>query len=146
MAIVQGYTATFLRDLLLGKHNFNSVGGHTFKVALYTSSVTLSAATTDYSATNEVSGAGYTAGGQTLTCNGVTISGTTAFVDFANASWPASSITARGALIYNTTTDGGVATTDAVMVLDFGSNRTSAPNFTLIFPSPDATNAIVRLT
>lgn len=146
MAITQGVTNTFKRDVLLGLHNFNSAGGHTFKLALYTSSATLSPATTDYTATNEVSGTGYTAGGITLTNGGVSLSGNTAYFDFSDAVWPSSSITARGGLIYNTTTGGGGSTTDAVMVLDFGSDKTSAPNFTVQFPTPDSLTAIVRYT
>lgn len=145
MAITQGIVNSFKRDLLLGLHNFNSSGGHTFKLALYTSSASLDATTTDYSATNEVSGTGYTAGGITLTNGGVTLSGGVAYVDFTDAAWPGSSITARGGLIYNTTTGGGGSTTDAVLVLDFGSDRTSAPDFTVQFPIADASNAIIRL-
>ena len=146
MAITQTLTNSFKRDLLLGKHDFDSSGGHTFKIALFTSSASLDATTTDYSTTNEVTGTGYTAGGVTLTNVGVVLSGNVAYVDFSDASWPASTITARGAIIYNTTTDGGGGTTDAVAIVDFGTDRSSsASTFTVQFPTADAENAIIRL-
>jgi hypothetical protein len=137
---------SFKGELLEGKHNFASAGGHTFKIALYTSSATLGASTTDYSVTNEVSGVGYSAGGNTLTNNGVSTSGTTAFVDFADTTWSTATITANGALIYNTTTAGGSGTTDAVAVLAFGGDKTStAGDFVIQFPTADASNAIIRI-
>ena len=115
-------------------------------MALYTSSATLDATTTDYSATNEVSGTGYTAAGQQLTQVNPTTSGTTAFTDFADETWTTATITARGAIIYNTTTGGGTGTTDAVCVLDFGGDKTStAGDFTVQFPTADASNAIIRI-
>jgi hypothetical protein len=137
---------SFKGELLEGKHNFASAGGHTFKIALYTSSATLGASTTDYSVTNEVSGVGYSAGGNTLSNNGVSTSGTTAFVDFADTTWSTATITANGALIYNTTTAGGSGTTDAVAVLAFGGDKTStAGDFVIQFPTADASNAIIRI-
>lgn len=146
MAITQGICTSFKVELLKGLHDFSATGGHSFKIALYTSSATLSASTTDYTATNEVSGTGYVAGGTALTNVEPTSSGTTAFTDFANASWAGASFTARGALIYNTTTGGGSATTDAVYVLDFGTDKTaSSETFTVVFPTADATNAIIRI-
>ena len=129
-----------------GKHNFTATTGHTFKLALYDSTATLNAATTDYTTTNEVTGTGYTAGGATLTCISPTSGGTTAWADFADLVFSTVTLTARGGLIYNTTTDGGVGTTDAVAVLDFGANKTkTAADLTITFPSADASNAIVRV-
>ncbi len=145
MAITQAICTSFKQELLEGKHNFRTAG-HTFNIALYTSSATLDATTTDYSATNEVSGTGYSAGGQALTNVDPTTSGTTGFIDFADETFSTVTITARGALIYNTTTEGGTGTTDAVMVLDFGSDKSaSAGDFTIQFPTADASNAILRL-
>jgi len=139
MAITTAMCSTFKEQLLEGVHNFNT---HTFKMALYTSSATLGASTTAYSATNEVSGTGYSATGQALDSPTVTLSGTTAFVDFADETWPSATITARGALIYNSTAAGN----PAVAVFDFGSDKTStAGDFVVQFPTADASNAIVRL-
>ena len=146
MAITTAMCSSFKQELLQGKHDFDSSGGHTFKMALYTSSATLGAATTDYTATGEVSGTGYTAGGQVITSNGVSLSGTTAYVDFADETWTSATLTARGALIYNTTTDGGTGTTDAVCALDFGGDKTSTNgDFVVQFPTADASNAIIRI-
>lgn len=146
MAITTAMCTSFKGELLEGKHNFASAGGHTFKIALYTSSATLGASTTDYSVTNEVSGVGYSAGGNTLTNNGVSTSGTTGFVDFADTTWSTATITANGALIYNTTTAGGSGTTEAVAVLAFGGDKTStAGDFVIQFPTADASNAIIRI-
>jgi hypothetical protein len=145
MAITQAMCTSFKQELLEGQHDFRT-SGHTFNMALYTSSATLSAATTDYSATNEVSGPGYSAGGQALTNVNPTTSGTTAFTDFADETWTTATITARGAIIYNTTTGGGTGTTDSVCVLDFGSDKTStAGDFTVQFPTADSSNAIIRI-
>jgi len=146
MAITTAMCSSFKQELLQGKHDFDSSGGHTFKMALYTSAATLGAATTDYTASNEVSGTGYTATGQDIASNGVTLSGTTAFVDFADETWTSATITARGALIYNTTTDGGSGTTEAVCALDFGGDKTSTNgDFVVQFPTADASNAIIRI-
>ena len=145
MAITQAICTSFKQELLEGQHDFRT-SGHTFYMALYTSSATLDATTTDYSATNEVSGTGYTAAGQQLTQVNPTTSGTTAFTDFADETWTTATITARGAIIYNTTTGGGTGTTDAVCVLDFGGDKTStAGDFTVQFPTADASNAIIRI-
>ena len=141
MAITQALCTSFKQELMEGVHDFTS---HTFKIALYPSSATLSAATTAYSAPNEVSGTGYTAGGETLTVTGgaVSISGTTAFIDFSDVSWASATITARGALLYNDT----VAGDPAVAVLDFGADKTATSGtFTVQFPTADASNAIVRI-
>ena len=145
MAITQAMCTSFKQELLEGQHDFRTTG-HTFYMALYTSSATLDAATTDYSATNEVSGTGYVAAGQQLTQVNPTTSGTTAFTDFADETWTTATITARGAIIYNTTTGGGSGTTDTVVVLDFGSDKTSTSgDFQIVFPTADASNAIIRI-
>jgi len=108
---------------------------------LYTSSATLDATTTAYSVTNEVSGTGYVAGGESLTVTGPTSSGTTAYLDFTDTTWSTATITARGALIYNST-----QSNKAVAVLDFGSDKSSsAGDFTIIWPTYDSSNAIIRI-
>ena len=142
MAITQAMPTSFKKQLLEGTHNFKNSGGSTFKLALFTSSATLDASTTAYSTTNEVSASGsYSAGGGTLTRVDPTTSGTTAFTDFADLSFTTATITARGALIYNSS-----ATNAAVAVLDFSSDKTStAGTFTIQFPTADATNAIIRI-
>lgn len=146
LAITQALTTTFKVQLLKGLHDFSAAGGHTFKIALYTSAADLGASTTDYTATNEVVGTGYVAGGATLTNVEPSATGTTALLDFDNVPWVSASFTARGALIYNTTTGGG-ATTDSVAVLDFGADRTvSSGTFTVTFPAADASSAIIRIT
>ncbi len=141
MAITTALATSFKQELLVGTHNFTLSTGDAFKIALYTSSATLGASTTAYSATNEVSGTGYTAGGATLTNVTPTTSGTTAFCDFADASWTSSTITARGCMIYNSTD-----ANRCVGVWDFGSDQiSSSGTFTIVFPTADATNAIIRL-
>ena len=146
MAITSAICTSFKKELLERKHDFNATSGHTFKIALYTSAANLSAATTNYTTTGEVVGTGYTAGGTVLTNIDPTSSGTTAFIDFQDASWASATITAAGALIYNTTTDGGTGTTNAVAVISFGGDKTSTNgDFVVQFPTADATNAIVRL-
>jgi hypothetical protein len=147
MAFTGNYMCTsFKQQLLQAKHDFTASTGHTFKIALYTSSATLNASTTNYSASSESSGTGYTAGGATLTNITPTTSGTTALCDFADVTFSSATITARGALIYNTTTGGGSGTTDSVLVLDFGSERASQEgDFVVRFPTADATNAILRI-
>ena len=145
MAITQAMCTSFKQELLEGQHDFRS-GGHTFKVALFTSSATLDATTTDYSVTNEVSGTGYSAGGGALTNVSPATSGTTAFTDFNDLTFSTATITANGAVIYNTTTGGGSGTTDAVVVLAFGGDKTStAGDFTIQFPTADASNALIRI-
>lgn len=157
MAISQAMCTSFKQELLEGKHNFLS-SGHTFKLALFTSSATLGATTTDYTApadgtadptnTHEVTSTGtnYTTGGSALTNVNPTTSGTTAFTDFADLTFSSATITARGALVYNTTTGGGSGTTESVIVLDFGADKTSTSgDFTIQFPAADASNAIIRI-
>ena len=148
MAITQAMCTSFKTELLQGVHNFyNGSGGGsagtgaTFKLALYTSSATLDAATTAYATTNETTGTGYSAGGNSLTNVTPTSSGTTAFTDFADTTWSTSTITARGALIYNST-----QSNKAVAVLDFGSDKSSSSgDFTIQFPTADSSNAIIRI-
>ena len=142
MAITQAMCTSFKKELMEAKHNFLNSGGNTFKIALYTSSATLSAATTAYSATNEVSGTNYTAAGNTLTRVDPTTSGTTAYTDFADTTWSSSTITARGAVVYNDSASGD----PSVIVLNFGSDKTStAGDFTITFPTADASDAIIRI-
>lgn len=146
MAISTAMCTSFKKELLEGKHDFNATSGHTFKIALYTSSATLDATTTDYSVSNEIVGVGYTAGGNSLTNIDPTTSGTTAFTDFADTTWSSATITANGALIYNSTTDGGSTTTNAVCSLAFGGDKTSTNgDFVIQFPTADASNAIIRI-
>ena len=149
MAITSAICSSFKQELLQGKHSFESTGGHTFKLALYDSSASLGAATTDYSTSEEItntSGSAYSAGGATLTNTGVGLTSTTAFTDFSDVTYNSASFTANGALIYNTTTDGGSGTTDAVAVIAFGSDKTATNGtFTIQFPAADASNAIIRL-
>ena len=142
MAITQAMCTSFKKELLEAKHNFLLNGGNTFKIALYTSSATLSAATAAYSATNEVSGTNYTAAGNTLTNVNPSTSGTTALTDFADSTWTSSTITARGSLIYNDSASGD----PSVIVLDFGSDKASSSgDFKIVFPAADASNAIIRI-
>lgn len=140
MAITQGMANSFKVQLLNGQHNFSS---NTFKIALYTSSATIGETTTAYSATNETSGTGYTAGGNTLSVSVVpTNTGNVAYLSFSNTTWTTATITAAGALIYNTSLANA-----AVCVLNFGGDKTStAGNFSVNFPTADATSAIIRLT
>ena len=141
MAISQAMCTSFKQELLEAVHNFKNSGGDTFKIALYTSSASLGAGTTAYTTSNEVSGTGYTAGGNTLARVDPSSSGTTALTDFANSTWSSSTITARGALIYNDTDSD-----KAVAVLDFGADKVSSGgDFTISFPAADASNAIIRI-
>ena len=141
MAITSAICTSIKQELLVGTHNFTASSGNTFKLALYTSSATLGASTTAYSTTNEVSGTNYTAGGNALTSVTPTTSGTTAICDFADLTFGTATVTARGCLIYNSS-----ASDKAVAAIDFGGDKTStAGNFTIVFPSPTATGAIIRL-
>jgi len=148
MAFTGNFMCTsFKKELMFGAHDF-AAAGDTFKMALYTSSATLDASTTAYSATNEVSGTGYSSGGQDLTSVDPATSGTTAYGDFADETWTTATITARGALIYNSTpnTTSIALTNPSVVVLDFGSDKTStAGDFTVVFPTADASTAIIRI-
>ena len=146
MAITQAVATSFKQQLLEGVHDYRAAGGDAFKLALYTSSAVLDATTTAYSATNEVAASGsYSAGGGALSSVNPTTSGTTAIADFADVSFTSATITARGALIYNTT-PAHTYTNPAVQVLDFGSDKTSTNGtFTVQFPVADASNAILRI-
>jgi hypothetical protein len=143
MAISQAMCTSFKVEILQAVHNFTNPGGNTFKIALYQSSATLGAATTAYTTSGEVPSTGnYTAGGNTLTAVTPTSSGTTAYTDFADTTWSNATITANGALIYNSS-----ASDKAVAVLAFGGDKTSTNgDFTIVFPTADATNAIIRIT
>lgn len=146
MAFTGNFVCTsFKQQLLEAVHDFRS-GGDTFKLALYTNSASFTAATTAYTATNEVGASGsYAAGGGTLTNVNPSTSGTTALTDFSDLTFTTATITARGALIYNTTPT-HTYTNPTVVVLDFGSDRTStAGDFTIVFPTADASNAIIRI-
>jgi hypothetical protein len=137
---------SFKQQLLEGVHDFRASGGDTFKLALYTNSASFTAATTAYTATNEVGNSGtYAAGGGALTNVNPAASGATAFTDFADLSFTSATITARGALIYNTTPT-HTYTNPACVVLDFGSDKAStAGTFTIQFPPADASTAIIRI-
>ena len=142
MAITQAMCTYFKKELLEAKHNFLLSGGSTFNIALYTSSATLSAATTAYTTSNEVSGTNYSAKGGELTRIDPSTSGTTALTDFADETFSSSTITARGALIFNDSASGD----PAVCVLDFGADKSSSSgDFTVVFPAADASNAIIRI-
>jgi hypothetical protein len=159
MAITQAMCTSFKAQLLLGVHDFRptgQTGADTFKLALYTSSATLDANTTTYSSSNESSGSNYSAGGLALTNTGVTATNInantgTGFCDFSDLTFPNVSVTARGALIYNTTPSANsnantTLTNAAVCALDFGADKTSTDgDFTIIFPTNDASNAIIRI-
>jgi len=137
---------SFKKELLQGKHDFDAASD-TYKLALYTSAATLGASTENYTTSNEVANTGaYSAGGGTLVNQGVKVSSAVAITDFADLSFTGVTLTARGALIYNTTTDGGTGTTDAVAVLDFGGDKTAtAGTFTIQFPAFTTSAAILRL-
>lgn len=140
MAITQAMCTSFKVDLFGGVQDLDT---DTIKMALYTSSASLDAATTAYTTSNEVSSSGtnYTAGGNTLTSPAITSSGTTAFVDFADTTWSNASFTARGALIYNAS-----KSNKAIAVLDFGADKTAtAGDFVVQMPTADASNALIRI-
>jgi hypothetical protein len=150
MSILQTATTSFKVELLQAVHNFGPTSPNTFKIALYTANANINASTTVYTTSNEVSSSGtnYTAGGNTLTISVSPTSGSntyaipTAYVSFANSSWPLATFTCRAALIYNSTQGN-----KAVAVLDFGSDKTvTNETFTVIFPTPDANSAIVRIS
>ena len=133
---------SFKKELMEAVHNFKNSGGNTFQIALYTNSASFTAATTAYTTSNEVSGTGYTAKGNSLTRVDPTTSSTTAYTDFADSTWSSSSITARGALIFNEDATGDTS----VCVLDFGGDKTSSSgDFTVQFPTASATAAIIRI-
>ena len=141
MAITSAICSSFKQEVLVGTHNFTATSGNSFKLALYTSSATLGAATTAFTTTGQASGTNYTSGGNALTNVTPALSGTTAVCDFADLTFGTATVTARGCMIYNDTNSD-----KAVAIIDFGGDKTStAGNFTVVFPSPTATGAIIRL-
>ena len=141
MAITSAIPTSFKQELLVGTHNFTASSGNAFKNALYTSSATLGAATTAFTTTGQASGTNYTSGGATATSVTPTTSGTTAICDFADLTFGTATVTARGMMLYNDT-----QADKACAVVDFGGDKTStAGDFTIVFPSPTATGAIIRL-
>ena len=142
MAITTALPTSFKVEILKGVHNFTASSGDTFKMALYTSSASLGAATTAYTTSNEVSGTNYTAKGNTLTSVTPVASSTTALCDFADTTWSSATITANGASIFNESASGE----PAVAILAFGADKTStAGDFVVSFPTADASNAIIRI-
>ena len=147
MTIAQTSTTSFKVELLQAVHNFGPTTPNTFKIALYTAASDIGPATTAYTATNEVVGTGYTAGGNTLAISTGPTSGNndanipTAFVSFSNTSWTSSTITARGALIYNSTQGN-----KSVAVLDFGADKTSSAAFQIQFPPSSVSSALIRIS
>jgi hypothetical protein len=133
---------SFKQELMEAVHNFKNSGGNTFRLALYTNSATFTAATTAYTSSNEVSGTGYTAKGNSLTRVDPTTSSTTAYTDFADTTWSSSSITARGGLLFNDSASGD----PSVIILDFGADKTSSSgDFTVAFPAASSSAAIIRI-
>ena len=136
---------SFKKELLEAVHNFKNSGGSTFQLALYTNSASFTAATTAYTTSNEISntaGSAYSAKGNTLTRVDPTTSGTTALTDFADSSWSSATFTARGALIFNDSASGD----PTVLVLDFGADKSASNGtFSVVFPTADASNAIIRI-
>lgn len=148
MSIQQTATTSFKVELLQAVHNFGPTSPNTFKVALYTGAANIGPTTTVYSTSNEVTGTGYTAGGNTLVISTSPTSGNnssnvpTAYISFNNTSWTNATFTCRGALIYNVTQGN-----KSVAVLDFGADKTvNNDTFQIIFPTPDANSAIVRIS
>jgi hypothetical protein len=138
MAISQALCTSFKSDLLGGVHDLDT---HVLKMALFTSSATLGATTTAYSTTNEVTGTGYSAGGETIANVSISTDGTTAYIDCDDVTWSSATITANGALIYNSS-----ASNKAIAVLAFGGDKTSTNgDFTVQMPAPGASTAIIRI-
>ena len=143
MAISQAICSSFKKERLEGKHNFTASSGNTFKLAMFTSSASLGAATTAYASSgiNETTGTNYPAGGGTLSPATPTLVGTTGITDFADLTFSTATVTANGAMIYNDTNSDR-----AVCILAFGADKTSTQgDFTIHFPTPDASNAIIRI-
>jgi hypothetical protein len=138
MTIQQGQTTIFKKNCLSGLENFAVGTPYVYKIALYTANADLSYTTLTYTTANEVSGTGYTAGGQVLTVIPPTTYEQTAYLSFNNVTWTGVSFTCRGALIYNSTTNAAVA------VLDFGSDKQAGPNFVVTFPTASYSTAIIR--
>jgi|TARA_R100001015_G_C4634870_1_gene202444 hypothetical protein len=144
MAITQAMCTLFKKDALLGDHHLDT---DDIYIALYTSSASLDAATDGYTTSNEVSGSGYTAGGNALSSKAVTENSTSGVFDAADPEWTSASFTARGALIYNKTLgDASSNSRGAIAVLNFGGDFTVAGGtFKIVFPAATASNAIVRI-
>jgi hypothetical protein len=143
MTIVQGQTTKFKTDALSGLVNFNTGTSYTYKIALYTANADLNNATAVYTTTGEVVGTGYTAGGKPLVISNVPTGDTTnnvAYISFDPVTWTGASFTCRGALIYNSTTSATVA------VLNFGSDKTTTGTFTVTFPTPSSTTAVITIS
>jgi len=143
VTIVQGQTTQFKTDALSGLVNFNTGTSYTYKIALYTANATLNNTTAAYTVTGEVTGTGYTAGGNTLTISNIPTGDTTnnvAYISFDPVTWTSASFTCRGALIYNSTTSATVA------VLNFGSDKTTTGTFTVTFPTPSSTTAVITIS
>ena len=143
MAFTGNFMCTsFKVELMTATHNFTNGTGNTFNIAMYDNSASFTAATTAYTASNEVTGTAYVAKGNTLVNVTPTSTSTTAFTDFGDSTWSTSTITARGAMIFNDTAVGD----PSVVILDFGSDKSSsAGDFTIVFPTGDATSAIIRI-
>lgn len=137
MPITQSLCSSFKQQILLGEHDLET---DVLKIALYTSAANLDASTTEYSTSGEIVGSGYSAGGETLTGVTVLLSGTTAYVDFADTTWNPANFTARGALIYNSS-----KSNKAIAVLDFGSDKTATTTFTVQMPANTASSALIRV-
>jgi hypothetical protein len=137
MPIAQSLCSSFKQQILLGEHDLET---DVINIALYTSAANLDAATTAYSTSDEVVGSGYSAGGETLTGVTVLLSGTTAYVDFSDATWNPANFTARGALIYNSS-----KSNKAIAVLDFGADKTATTTFTVQMPANTASSALIRI-
>ena len=139
--IVQTYCGVFPLNMLKALENFNTGTPYTYKIALYTASANLSSTTSSYTSIDEITGTGYTAGGKVLapTVPNLDPTNNTAFFSFANVVWTPAAFTARGALVYNSTTGA------ACFVLDFGSDKTATSTFTVTFPAADSSNAIIRI-
>lgn len=141
MALTQAVCSSFKKELLEGVHNFSNVGGDVFKLALYTGGATLGASTTVYTTSGEITGVGYTAGGVALTNVGVSVSGTVAYLDFDDATWTSATLSAAGALIYNSSQGN-----KAVAVLNFGGTYSSTSgDFTVSFPAATSSTAVIIL-
>ena len=143
MAFTGNFMCTsFKVELMTATHNFTNTTGNTFNIAMYDNSASFTAATTAYTASNEVTGTAYVAKGNTLVNVTPTSTSTTAFTDFGDSTWSSSTITARGAMIFNDTAAGD----PSVVILDFGSDKSSsAGDFTIVFPTADTTSAIIRI-
>jgi len=143
VTIVQGQTTRFKTDALSGLVNFNTGTSYTYKIALYTANADLNNTTAVYTTTGEVVGTGYTAGGKSLVISNTPTGDTTnnvAYISFDPVTWTGASFTCRGALIYNSTTSATVA------VLNFGSDKTTTGTFTVTFPTPSSTTAVITIS